>query len=363
MRLAVFLLALGVFSITPLWAQEGAPPPPPAQDEQISVEVMEQLDGDGDLKVSRKEWTKSPATFNKLDSDGDGFVTVDEFYAYQDRLQGRGPGGGPAGMGPGGPGGGPIGMGPGGHPRMGRGGMMNRGGMGQRGGRAAQAIKRMDVNGDGVISSDEWRGPPQAFQNIDSDGDGKLTKEEMKTARQQHRARMGRSGMVGGMMGRGGMNRGGMMGRGGLNRGGMMGRGGMNRGGMMGRGGMRGGRMLDRIRQWDTNNDGMIAASEWQGRPQMFQRLDTNYDDVVDRAEIKQAMEKMRQRMQQRRGGMGRGGMNRGGMMGRGGMGGGNQYNNPPPPSGGQGGATDDGYSGASPKPPLQDGGAADGGE
>ena len=222
MRLLVFILVFGVMTVAPLWAQEGQG----QQDEQISVEIMEQLDGDGDLKVSRKEWTKSPATFNKLDGDGDGFVTVDEFYAYQDRMQGP-----PAGQGQMGP---PMGQG--GQGMMGRGGMGGQGRMGQRGGRVAQAIKQMDVNGDGVVSSDEWRGPPQAFQHLDGNGDGSITKEEFQQARQQRRARMGQGGQ--GMMGRGGMRRQGMMGRGGVGGQGMMGRGGMGRQGMMNRGGI-----------------------------------------------------------------------------------------------------------------------------
>ncbi|NQV56550.1 MAG: EF-hand domain-containing protein, partial [Rhodospirillales bacterium] len=42
----------------------------------------------------------------------------------------------------------------------------------------AQAISRMDKDGDGRISKSEFLGPGQAFDRIDADGDGYVTKEE-----------------------------------------------------------------------------------------------------------------------------------------------------------------------------------------
>ncbi len=52
----------------------------------------------------------------------------------------------------------------------------NRGG---RGGGRAERLKRMDTNGDGEISRDEWRGPPQFFERMDADGDGVISGKEM----------------------------------------------------------------------------------------------------------------------------------------------------------------------------------------
>ena len=45
-------------------------------------------------------------------------------------------------------------------------------------------IQNQDKDGDGLISRDEWRGPPQNFDNIDKDGDGFLSLEELKGRKQ-----------------------------------------------------------------------------------------------------------------------------------------------------------------------------------
>ncbi len=39
-------------------------------------------------------------------------------------------------------------------------------------------MKSMDINNDGVISRDEWKGKPEVFNRIDKNGDGSLTREE-----------------------------------------------------------------------------------------------------------------------------------------------------------------------------------------
>lgn len=44
-------------------------------------------------------------------------------------------------------------------------------------------IKRQDANGDGKLSRDEFRGPPQRFDMMDADKDGFLTKEEITAFR------------------------------------------------------------------------------------------------------------------------------------------------------------------------------------
>ena len=105
----------------------------------------------------------------------------------------QGPGGmgqggmqGPGGMGQGGMGQGGM-QGPGG---MGPGGMQGPGGMRQGGGQmgpgggmgAAGFIKRLDKNGDGKVSRDEFDGPPDRFGDFDRNGDGFVTADEAPAA-------------------------------------------------------------------------------------------------------------------------------------------------------------------------------------
>lgn len=53
---------------------------------------------------------------------------------------------------------------------------------------AAEKVRKLDANGDGVVSSAEFGGAMQArFANADADKDGNLSKDEMKAA---HRSKM-----------------------------------------------------------------------------------------------------------------------------------------------------------------------------
>jgi predicted TIM-barrel fold metal-dependent hydrolase len=53
---------------------------------------------------------------------------------------------------------------------------------------AAEALKNLDADGDGRLSSAEFRGPPRAFKLADTDGDGFLSAEELSAFRQRRRA-------------------------------------------------------------------------------------------------------------------------------------------------------------------------------
>lgn len=49
--------------------------------------AVKRRDTDGDGKVSTAEWEKSPDLFSKIDADGDGFITAQEFYDRWKSLQ------------------------------------------------------------------------------------------------------------------------------------------------------------------------------------------------------------------------------------------------------------------------------------
>src|SRR5215813_1408955 len=60
----------------------------------------------------------------------------------------------------------------------------------QRGGlNVEKRMKRMDINNDGVISRDEWKGKAEVFDKIDKNGDGSLTREELDAAARRQAGR------------------------------------------------------------------------------------------------------------------------------------------------------------------------------
>lgn len=55
-------------------------------------------------------------------------------------------------------------------------------------------VSRLDTNGDGVISADEWKGKSEVFKKIDKNDDGYLDSVELAEARDKWRRRKGTEG-------------------------------------------------------------------------------------------------------------------------------------------------------------------------
>ena len=135
------------------------------------------IDQDGDGQVTEKEFLD---LFRRMDGNGDGVLDRSEMERMLGRLGGEG------------------------RPeedrsRGGERGQENeRGEEGERGrgrpdpSRMRENFKRMDQDGDGSISREEWRGPEEAFGRIDADGDGTISTEEAEEA--MSRRRGGRPG-------------------------------------------------------------------------------------------------------------------------------------------------------------------------
>lgn len=191
--------------------------------------------------------------------------------------------------------------------RRGRGREGDRGGRGMGGG---GFVQRMDADGDGTISRDEYKGPPEAFEKLDADADGSLTMEEarkmMRVMQELAWEKVDRDEMfsaidqdgdgvvtkdefkaapLGEIVGRPMMQARSAFGMGG-------------RGGE-GQTGRQGG-FLQRL---DKDGDGKISLEEVpEERKQMFQHMDQNADGFIDEAEIKQARDRMQKQGGGRRG-------------------------------------------------------------
>ncbi|QDV52956.1 EF-hand domain-containing protein [Gimesia fumaroli] len=164
-----------------------------------------------------------------------------------------------------------------------------RGGPGGPGGRPnflmmMPIIVVLDVNKDGEISKEEMENATAALQKLDKDKNGKLTQEELRPD-------------FGGFARRDGDRRG---------PGGSGGQGGFGRRD----GGNRTGDFVSRMMNNDKNKDGKLTKDELPERMQpMFDRIDTNKDKEVDKAELTKMAEQFNSRNRSRGGDRG----NRGG--------------------------------------------------
>jgi len=112
-----------------------------------------------------------------------------------------------------------------------------------------QALERFDQDNDGTISADEFHGPERVFALLDQDGDGAVTEAEATRfgGARGDRPHFGRRDADAGA-------------------------------------GNRWNRMLA---NFDDDGDGVISREEWQGRPEMFDRLDPDGDGVITEEDIK----------------------------------------------------------------------------
>ncbi len=62
--------------------------------------------------------------------------------------------------------------------------------------RLMEMFKRQDVNGDGVVTADEFMGPPDRFEMLDANGDGAVDRKEIKKM-MKRKAKQGRAGKKG----------------------------------------------------------------------------------------------------------------------------------------------------------------------
>ena len=141
-----------VLSARPSLAQADAggdtrPPRPP-------VDVV--LDANGDGIIDAAEIANAPVALKKLDKNGDGKLTRDELRPER----------------------------PDGSARQGSARPPSAPGDGRRPGRPRPPIEAaLDANGDGVIDAAEIANAPAALKKLDKNGDGRLTPEEYRPPR------------------------------------------------------------------------------------------------------------------------------------------------------------------------------------
>jgi EF hand len=152
--------------------RESGPPGDPAmRGRRPPLPLMKALDANGDGVIDADEIANASAALKKLDKNGDGTLTLDEL--LPPRPAGPPPGDGQAAPRPQGT-----------PPAAGSGGGTNHPPV-------LPIVAALDANGDGVIDADEIANAPAALKKLDKNGDGKLTSGEFLPLRPVGPARRG----------------------------------------------------------------------------------------------------------------------------------------------------------------------------
>jgi Ca2+-binding EF-hand superfamily protein len=203
---------------------------------------LKENDKDGDGRIGMSEWPISSRPLMDFDGNGDQVLDLDEvsrFFAGRGDGRRRGPGDAPPEGMPGGPGG-PADR----EPMAGRPGGPDHAHVREL---AEGLLRRLDKDGDGKISGEEMpkEGRPD-LSKADRNGDGGIDLFELTVVVAE------RAGEAGD------------------------------------------GRMLARrLKQMDSNGDGVVERAEWKGPPERFDLVDGDRDGRITEAEAKQALSAM----------------------------------------------------------------------
>lgn len=222
-----------------------------ADDGEIGTEsqFFEEYDTNADGIVTQDEFTGSGEVFRLLDTDKDGKITTTEL-------------GLPADYRPD----------PNAKAKREKAAKSNRGkgALNDRRKRIKQMFKAWDVNKDGAIAKDEWKGDGAAFDRIDRNNDGRIDKADLGWLMDGMDSMDGMDGMDS-MGGPDGMPAPGKAGK---------------KSGPKPNKEPRKDRAAALMSKLDTDQDGKITREEWRGKTEKFDKLDADGNGVIEAAEL-----------------------------------------------------------------------------